>query len=131
MTKVDSTDPKLIASHQAMNTAIQSVEHLLQWLDSSGRRWLVFNGHDLIKAMKFPEGHEVLMMIVAAYRDYRRTIPTGGVESMKNPDTGVVVDVPTMKDELLETEELDRAIRYLAAQMYERNPEWSLESDPL
>jgi hypothetical protein len=100
-------------------------------MDASGRRWLVLNGLDLVEALTYPEGHEMLMQIVAAYRDYRRTIPNGKVEKLKHPDTRVEVSVPQMKTELLELEELDRAIRYLVLQMYQLKPDWRLEGDPL
>lgn len=129
--EVPSTDPRVRLSHAAMATAMKSPQHLKQWLDASGRRWLVFSGHDLIESLTYPEGHEMLMLIVAAYRDYRRTIETGVIEEMVHPDTRQKVAVPLTKGELLETDELDRAIRYLVAQMYERNPSWSLESEPL
>lgn len=126
-----TTDPKLLASHAALATAMKSKEHLKMWLDASGRRWLVFNGIDLVESLTFPEGAETLAQLVAAYRDYRRTLPTGAEEKMVHPDTKVEVSVPTMKGELLEVEELDRAIRYLVLQMLERKPDWRLEGDPL
>jgi len=126
-----TTDPQVILSAEAIATAMKSPDHLKAWLDASGRRWLVFNGIDLIDSLTYPEGHDMLMLIVAAYRDYRRTIPTGEVEKMVHPDTNVEVEVPLTKGETLELAELDRAIRYLVAQMYQRKPDWKLEGEPL
>ena len=128
---VTTMDPQVILSEAAIATAMKSPDHLKAWLDASGRRWLVFNGIDLIDSLTFPEGHNMFALIVAAYRDHRRTIPTGATEKMMNPDTKVEVEVPLTKGETLELEELDRAIRYLVAQMYQRKPDWKLEGDPL
>ena len=125
-----TTDPKLLASHSAWATAMKSPDHLKAWLDASGRRWMVMHSIDLVDALTH-EGRELLQTLVFAYRDYRRTIKNGKSETMVHPDTKQRVTVELCKDETLETEELDRAIRYLVSQMYERNPSWALTNDPL
>lgn len=131
MTKPSTSDPRLLVSHTGWDTAMKSVDHLKQWLDASGRRWLVFNALDLADALTYPEGHETFRTLVEAYRDHRRTIDSGRTETLTHPATGKAVEVPVFKDESLEIEELDRAIRYLVSQMYARNPTWSLDSDSL
>ena len=68
------------------------------------------------------------------YRDHRRTI-SAGTEKQKHLDNvtnqEVEVEVPIFKDETLELEELDRAIRYLVGLASEKDPNWSLLSTPL
>jgi hypothetical protein len=129
--KALTTDPRVVASRAAMATALRSPDHMKAWLDASGRRWLIFNAIDLVDSLTFPEGHQMFQLLVEAYRDYRRTVPTGRTETMIHPDTKQAVSVPLTKGETLEDAELDRAIRYLVGQMYERNPNWSLEAEAL
>jgi len=86
---------------------------------------------ELIEALPWPTGVEAFMQVVMAYRDHRRTIDSGRTEPVEDPDTHEVIAVPVYKDEGLEVEELDRAIRYLVAQMRERQPGWNLEQAPL
>ena len=116
-------------------TAMKSPDHLREWLDATGRRWLVFDGVDLVKALPWPDGVDALMQMISAYRDERRTVWTGRVEHFvgKNAVTGEPIDqeVKVMKGEHLEIEELDRAIRYLVAQILELDPNWSLNNPAL
>ncbi len=69
------------------------------------------------------------------YRDHRRAIATGRYETQKhvNHVTGkeVEVEVPVYKDETLEIEELDRAIRHLIGLASEKDPSWKLSNAPL
>jgi hypothetical protein len=116
---------------EQVRTAMKSPEHMKQWLDASGRRWLVFNAIELVDALPWPDGHDILGQVVACYRDHRRVIETGRTERLKNPDTGEQAEVPVYKTEFLEKEELDRAIRYLVAQMMQLDPAWSLEQPSL
>jgi hypothetical protein len=118
-------------SQEQINTAMKSPQHLREWLDASGRKWIVFNGVDLIDALPWPGGVETFMQVVMAYRDHRRGVWTGREETQKDPKTGKAVPVKIMKDESLETEELDRAIRYLVTEMMRRNQNWSLNNPAL
>jgi len=111
-------------SPEAINTAMKSPEHLKLWLEKSGRRWLVLNGLDLVDALPWPSGVEAFVQIVMAYRDHRATIDTGRVEEIDVE--GTKRRVPVMKGELLEVEELDRAIRYLIGEITRRDPTWDV-----
>ena len=110
---------------ESIRTAIQTPDHLLKWLEASGRRWLVFSGVDIAKGLPWPHGHEALQQIIDAYRDHRRVQDSGHTEVIDG------VAVPVMKTEMLEIEELDRAIRYLIGQATEKDPTWKLENPPL
>lgn len=122
-------------SEEAARTAMKNPAHLKRWLLASGRRWLVFDARDLVEALPWPEGAQALAEIVSAYRNYRRSIATGRSETQKQTDhvTGqeVEVEVPIFKDETLEIEELDRAIRYLIGVASEKDPTWRLDAAPL
>ena len=118
-------------SEALMRVAMKTPEHLKQWLDGTGRRWLVLNGLDLVDALPWPHGIEILMQIIAGYRDHRATIPTGRFQPGAALATTGFVQVPVMKGETLEIEELDRAIRALISQAEEKDPTWKLSNIPL
>lgn len=113
------------------NVSIKNKDHLKKWLEASGRRWLVFEALDLVDALPWTEGVDDLMRVVACYRNHRSQIPTGRVEVQKDPTLGKQVEVPTMKTDLLEIEELDRCIRNLIRQASEKDPTWKLDNPPL
>lgn len=112
-------------------TAMKDPEHLKRWLRASGHGWLVMNTTELIDALPWPGGVETLMEIIHVYGEHRRTIDSGRREIQKEPVTGTDVEVVIHKDDLLEVEELDRAIRFLTAQIYEKKPDWSLTDTPM
>jgi hypothetical protein len=122
-------------SKEQINTAMKDPNHLKKWLQESKRNWMVFNTKDLINSMPWPAGAQALAEIVSMYRDHRRAIATGRVEVQKQrddvTDQEVDVEVPIYKDETLEIEELDRAIRHLIAEASEKDPKWSLQNAPL
>lgn len=122
-------------TQEQINTAMKDPAHLKRWLLESGRRWMVFDMRDLVKALPWPTGAQALAEIISVYRDHRRTIPTGRTETQKQPDhvTGqeVEIEVPVYKDETLEIEELDRAIRHLIGMASDKDPTWSLQNAPL
>jgi len=118
-------------SEAKMRTAMKSQKHLMAWLDASGRSYLVLKATDLVQALPFPEGIEPLMQIFQAYRDHRATQETGRYDTMPDPLGGPAHEVPVMKGETLEIEELDRAIRYLIGQASLLDPDWSLRNPPL
>lgn len=125
-----SIDPSALKLAQE-RVSIKDPEHLQRWLDASGRQYLVFRATELVTALPWPSGCEALMQVIAAYAAHRATIPSGRYEVQEDPLSGEAVQIPIFKSDLPEVEELDRAIRFLTRQMYERNPDWSLESDPL
>lgn len=121
--------------------AMRDPQHLLRWLQATNRTFLVLHSPDLVEGLKHllgsdgePIGLQVLQEVVNAYRSHRNTVPSGVVhrELVRAPDgTSREVDVPLMKDDTLTKQELDRAIRQLTREMFDRNPGWTLEGDPL
>jgi hypothetical protein len=120
--------PIEISEHQ-MRTAMQSPSHLREWLEKSGRQWLVLNGLHLVDALPWPTGAEALTQIIACYRDHRSVIATGETKMEVDPRTKQQVEVEVYHPETLTVTELDRAIRYLVGQITELKPGWAL-TDP-
>ena len=113
------------------NVAMKSPEHMLEWLEKSGRKWLVLRSDHLVKALPWPDGVEFLIQILHAYRHHRLTIPSGRTEIQKDPITNMSIEIPVMLGETLEIEELDRAIRHLITQATQKDPTWSLDNPPM
>jgi hypothetical protein len=123
-------DTKELAQAQ-VNVAMKDPEHLKNWLEASGRRWLIFRSVDLINALPWPQGVGQLMGVINTYRDYRGGIPSGELEKMTHPVTGEEFEVAIMKTDLLEVNELDQAIRFLIGKITEKDGTWKLENSPL
>ncbi len=126
---LESAQPRL--SPEQLAVAMKDPGHLKQWLEASGRRYMVFPAMELVDALPWPGGHEALLQIIAAFRDHRRVMETGRYAFEEHPVTHEKVKVPVYKSELLEPEEVDRAIRYLVERMLEHDPSWSLEKPAL
>lgn len=114
-----------------LRVSIQSADQLKAWLEKSGRRWLIFDALGLVDSLPFPEGVDTLIQIIACYRDHRSVQPSGRTETITDPTLGKKIQAPIFKGELLEIEELDRAIRYLIRQASDKDPNWSLNNAPL
>ena len=117
-------------SERLLRVSIKDPEHLKQWLDESGRRYLVFDSMDLVDSLPFPDGIEYLMQVIACYRDHRVTKQSGRVEIQKDM-LGKEQQIPIMKSDILEAEEIDRVIRFLVGQITTIDPSWSLENPSL
>ena len=117
-------------SEAQMRVAMESPQHLRDWLVASGREWIVLRGDDLVKALPWPEGVDSFIQFCQVVRDYRATIDSGRTEKQRDPLTNEMVEIPVFKSETLEVEELDRAIRYLIGQVTSLDPSWSLENPP-
>lgn len=118
-------------SKRLLRVSLKDKKHLLQWLEATGRRWLIFNSRDLVQALPFPDGIDDLMRIVACYREHRRNLPSGRYEVQLDPILGKKVQVPLTKGETLEIEEWDRLIRYGISVITELDPKWTLDNAPL
>src|SRR4030042_3593069 len=94
--------------------------HLKRWLEASGRAWLVFNAIDLVDALSWPDGVDVLMQVVACYKDHRAGIETGRFEEQVDPTLGKMVRVPIYKGGPLEAEGRTRPSRAPVGQMRDR-----------
>lgn len=117
-----------------MRTAMQSKPHMKEWMQASGRRWLVIDAFDMIESIwtgKTAVFTQQFQDLLALYCNYRRRIPNGKFEEQEDPMTGRKVQIALSKDEILEPEEMDRAIRYMVAQIREHIPDWSLEKPAL
>lgn len=88
---------------ERLRVAQTDPEALKRWLVLTGRKYLVLNSADLVDALRWPDGHQVLQQLIEAYRNHRRTIESGKVERQET--MGVVADVKLMKSEVLELEE--------------------------
>jgi len=118
-------------SEAQIRIAMKDPEHLKRWLEESGRRWVVFAAKDLVDALPWPEGINAFVQIVQAYRDHRAAQPSGRKAKVWDEHAHAMVEVPEMKGELLEVEELDRAIRFLISQITAKEPSWKLEDPPI
>lgn len=118
-------------SERQMRVAMKSKDHMIRWLEASGRPWLIFNAKHLIEALPWPSGDEALIQIIACYRDHRAMIPTGEMKSVENPATGEMVNAVQYHPELLTLVEMDRAVRSLISQITSVDPSWSLNNPPL
>jgi hypothetical protein len=114
-----------------VNVSMKDPEHLKKWLQRSGRDWIVFRADNLVDALSFPEEVELFMQIVSAYRNYRQTLESGRFIRQEAVVSGQDINVPIMKSENLEMEELDRLIRSLVTQITEKDPTWTLDGTPL
>jgi hypothetical protein len=118
-------------SERQMRVAITSRPHLREWLEKSGRQWLVFNSAHLVDALPFPDGVEAFIQFVACYRDHRATLDTGETAWVENPKTGTMDEVPLFHSETLTLVEMDRAIRWMVGQITAMDPDWKLTNPPL
>lgn len=116
-------------SEAQMRTAMTSPSHMKEWLEKSGRRWLVLNGMHLVDALPWPSGVDALMQLIACYRDHRAVLDTGEVKTEVDPITKEKVEVVVYHPETLTFTELDRAIRYLVQLITDLDPSWKL-TDP-
>lgn len=107
------------------NVAIKTKEQLKDFLEQSGRSWVVLNSADLVEALSFPEDVQEFMRIVDLYGRYRCSSPSGRTESFG------CYEIPVMKTDALEIEELDRVIRFLVGKITEKKSDWSLDDPPL
>ena len=55
-----------------ITTAIDSPVKLKNWLNLTGRRFLIFNADDLVDSLTFPGEIEFLSNLISKYRDCRR-----------------------------------------------------------
>lgn len=111
------------AKQETRETGI-TLAKLKEWVDASGRGWIVLNARQFVEALPWPGGVRAFQECLAAYQDHRRTIETGDTEVISG------VTVKKYHTDVLTVIELDRVIRYLIAQVSALDPTWSLERDP-
>ena len=114
-----------------IRTAMSSPAHLKLWLKESGRGWLVINSDELVDALPWPAGVQEVMDLVSLVANHRAGLPSGRTQAVEEPLTRSPVEIPVYKTEELEVPELDRAIRFLIAQIVQKSPSWRLEDSAL
>lgn len=128
----EGTDKSAIElSEQQLRTAMGSQAHLTQWVEESGRTWIIFNGKHLVSALPWPAGVEALMQVIACYRDHRAAMDTGETQLVENPITKEMTEVPMFYPETLTLTEMDRAIRWMYGQITALDPSWEITNAPL
>lgn len=106
--------------------SMKNPHHLKQWLEASGREFLIFRSEDLVDSLPWPDGVNMLMQLIAYYRIRRRVLPNGEHEVQSHPVTLEKMEVPLMKDDLPTLEEMDVLVRSMVGKILEINPEWKL-----
>ena len=109
--------------------AMKDKKKLKQFLEASGRRYLILDSWELLDA--FPDwawGSELLMQMISCLRAHRATIPTGRKETITDPRTKKQHDVDVMKGEALELEEVEGAIQQLINRGLEIDPNWKFQT---
>lgn len=107
------------------NVAMQSPQHLKEWLRASGRHYVVIKSEDLVDALPWPGGIEAFIQILEAYRQHRILIPAevGPCPKLRVHQSGITCDLCRGKGEVmlrgksdvLEAEERREAIQTLEA----------------
>ncbi len=120
-----------------VNVAMGSPGKMKEWLQESGRRWLVLDALELVDALPWPHGVKDFMFMLSCLSAHRSVIPSTTGETVDqqdpraSPGKGRVIEVPKGKSETLELVELDRAIRYLIGLASSMDSSWSLENPGL
>ena len=122
--KLTDTELKLAQ----FRVSIKSPQQLKEWMVDSGRRWLIFDGLDLVDSLDFPAGVQSLMQLISLYTAYRSTRLSGRYEKYKHPITGEEIKSLLPKTDVLEIEELDRVVRYLVGMITQLDPSWSINN---
>ena len=128
-----SNEPVLTPYHQAI--AIKDPIHLKQWLLATGRHWIVLKSADLVDGLPWPDGVDVLMQIVEAYRQHRCAIPVEWAPCPKTRlhQSGRTCDlcrnqgqvITRSKSDLLELDEMKEACVWLINQIREKESSWT------
>lgn len=98
------------------NVAITSPAHLKQWLEASGRKYIVLDAAHLVDSLAWPEGINELMAMIEAYKVHRLAVPTGRMFAHTDPDTGDVHALPEMHPETLTATEIESVMDWLLEQ---------------
>lgn len=116
-------------------TAIKDPGHLKRWLQESGRQWIVLKSSDLIDALPWPDGVDILMQVIEAYRQHRVAIPVdyAPCPKLKVHMKGRVCDlclnrneiIVRSKSDLLEVDEMKEACVWLINQILEKDKTWN------
>lgn len=67
-------DLKTVSMEVAEAVAMKSPAHLKRWLDETGRMYLILRSDHLVDALPFPDGLELFIQVLEAYRQQRRAL---------------------------------------------------------
>jgi hypothetical protein len=109
--------------------AVKDPQHLAQWLQATGREFLVFVTRDLIAAMQ-PYDQLLLQQFINSYLAHRLTIAFDTREEIE-PVTGEKIRVDVCKDDRLTSAEKDRLVRKLVGELRDEVVGWDLTGEPM
>ncbi len=117
-----STPEQLLEAQKRV--AIQSTQHLIEWLQVTNRGFLVLKTEDLVRSLEdLPEGLDVLQMIINVYGGHRKAQHTGDYRE-ETLSSGETMMVPIFKDDRLTTDEMKEAVYTLLRELADRDPTW-------
>lgn len=135
----DQTEAEI--SRSAAATAMASPKQLKDWLNASGRRYIVFVADDVVDALPWPGGVEALTQVTECYRQHRaveiaeeKPCPKCGGQFPKlgkniganecGACNGSGVE-RRYKSDVLEPDEMKQAVQFLIDQIRKSDPNWS------
>lgn len=111
----------MVAAHNmhdnSMATAIQSKDHLIRWLLSTNRNYIVLDSIQFVRSLPdgegFVRGIEMLQQILSCYREHRGTLPAGYSAKI---EAGMAAGqmAPVMRGETFDVEEWDDLLAWAA-----------------
>jgi hypothetical protein len=116
-------------------TAIKDPGHLKRWLIESKRQWVMLKSEDLVDALPWPDGVDILMQVIEAYRQHRVGVPVdyAPCPKLKVHQKGRVCElcsnagevIVRSKSDLLEVDEMKEACVWLINQILEKDKSWN------
>jgi len=116
-------------------TAIKDAGHLKQWLKATGRDWIVLKSGDLVDGLPWPDGVDILMQIIEAYRQHRQGVPVewAPCSKLRVHAVGRTCDlcknqgqvIVRSKTDTLELDELKTATVWMINQILEKDSSWN------
>lgn len=104
MTEQQQTETPVMTEAQT-RTAMKDPDHLKKWLAKTGRTFMVFKSVDLVDALVFPAGHQILQQMIHHYGE-QRSVQASEIVTKDGA-------VHLAKDELLQPGETLEAIEFL------------------
>jgi hypothetical protein len=109
MAMTEQQGPKTLYQQLTENVALKDPDHLRRWLLASGREFIIFKSSDLVRALPWPDGVEMMIQLVEAYRQ----------ERAKEVGHGT-----TLKSDALELDELKEVVHFVLRKIHAAEPNW-------
>lgn len=137
--------PTAELTRAAAAVAMTSPKHLKDWLNASGRRYIIMVANDLVDALPWPGGVEAFTQVVECYRQHRavevaeekpcpkccgQKFPNARSNNKLTPRAdcmtcnGAGVE-RRYKGDVLEPGEMKHAVQFLIDQIRKTEPNWS------